>query len=94
VYPSRAEGFGIPPLEAGALRVPVICSRSTAMESYGFFGDYHIDPYNLAELTAKLSAILETPPPMTRLELISGIIRRDYSWNRAAEALYNAVRLP
>jgi len=30
VYPSKAEGFGIPPLEAGALKVPTICSNTTA----------------------------------------------------------------
>jgi glycosyltransferase involved in cell wall biosynthesis len=31
-FPSHAEGFGLPPLEAMARRVPTICSRGTAMD--------------------------------------------------------------
>ena len=30
VYPSKAEGFGIPPLQAAALRTPVFCANTTA----------------------------------------------------------------
>jgi glycosyltransferase involved in cell wall biosynthesis len=31
-FPSHAEGFGLPPLEAMARRVPIICSLGTAMD--------------------------------------------------------------
>jgi glycosyltransferase involved in cell wall biosynthesis len=46
VYPSLAEGFGVPPLEAAALAVPVVCSNTTAMKDFGFFGDGHVDCSN------------------------------------------------
>lgn len=44
IYPSKAEGFGIPPLEAAALMTPVICSNTTAMGYFSFFGNNLIDP--------------------------------------------------
>ena len=94
VYPSRAEGFGIPPLEAAALRIPVICSNSSAMEQYRFFGAYHIDPYDLALLKSKLISILDEPPAAAVLEDISRRVQAEYSWEHAAEALYKALSLP
>jgi glycosyltransferase involved in cell wall biosynthesis len=91
VYPSRAEGFGIPPLEAAALKIPVICSNSSAMEQFTFFGDYHIDPFDLPLLTAKLEAILRVPLSAGRLEEISSIVARQYSWEHAEEVFYQAI---
>ncbi len=43
VYPSLAEGFGIPPLEAAVAGVPTICSNRTAMSEFRFFDENHID---------------------------------------------------
>lgn len=94
VYPSRAEGFGIPPLEAAALRIPVICSNTSAMEEYAFFGDYHIDPFDLGLLAAKLSEMLRNPPSAHHLEEISLTIRHQYSWDLAAEKFYQLLPVP
>ena len=91
VYPSRAEGFGIPPLEAAALGTPVICSNTSGMEQFSFFGEYHIDPFDLDGLKTKLVKILQTPPPSGILEERSALIRQQYSWDRAAEALYESI---
>ena len=91
VYPSRAEGFGIPPLEAAALGVPVICSNSSAMEQFTFFGEYHIDPFDLQLLVSRLEAILIDLPSAERLKELSGIVAREYSWEHAEEAFYQAI---
>lgn len=91
VYPSRAEGFGIPPLEAAALAIPVICSNSSAMEQFTFFGEYHIDPFDLSLLVDKLQAILENPPSAEHLVELSKTVGREYSWEHAEEIFYQAI---
>jgi glycosyltransferase involved in cell wall biosynthesis len=93
VYPSKAEGFGIPPLEAGAMKIPVICSNSSAMKDYDFFGAYHIDPSDLPAFAGKLATILRTPPTQATLDQISQVIHDQYSWEQAAEAFYKILSL-
>jgi glycosyltransferase involved in cell wall biosynthesis len=95
VYPSKGEGFGIPPLEAGALGIPTICSNTTAMEDFTFFGDKHINP-DVATLKASiLQALAERP---SNLREISNTIRRRYGWEKAAftmnELIWNKVGKP
>jgi len=81
VYPSKGEGFGIPPLEAGAMGIPTICSNTTAMEDFSFFGDRHIHP-DITQLKASITRALAEPPP--NLREISNTIRRRYGWEKAA----------
>jgi glycosyltransferase involved in cell wall biosynthesis len=54
VYPSLAEGFGLPPLEAAALGVPVLCSNATAMNDFFFLGENLFDPMDIDELNKKI----------------------------------------
>jgi glycosyltransferase involved in cell wall biosynthesis len=91
VYPSKAEGFGIPPLEAAALQIPVICSNTSAMSDFSFFGEMHIDPANEALLTGKLEQLITNPPGDAYLSRLSGIIKQQYSWTQSAENLYNSI---
>jgi glycosyltransferase involved in cell wall biosynthesis len=58
VYPSFAEGFGIPPLESIASGTPTVCSNATAMADFGFIGDCHFDPSNPLDLNIKIQAAL------------------------------------
>ena len=60
IYPSKAEGFGIPPLEAAALATPVLCSQKTAMQDYDFFSPYLFDPENYNEFTLLLDDFMKT----------------------------------
>ncbi len=45
LFPSFAEGFGLPPVEAMALGTPVICSKLTVLQD--ILGDYpvYLDPH-------------------------------------------------
>jgi alpha-1,3-rhamnosyl/mannosyltransferase len=46
IYPSKFEGFGLPPLEAMALGCPVITTKCTAIPEICGDAVYYIDPEN------------------------------------------------
>lgn len=54
VFPSLAEGFGIPPIEAVLSRTPCLCSNATAMQDFSFLGRRLFDPTNINELKQKI----------------------------------------
>ncbi|MDE5645504.1 MAG: glycosyltransferase family 4 protein [Muribaculaceae bacterium] len=87
VYPSMAEGFGIPPIEAGAARIPVICNDSTAMSDFAFFGPNLADLSRPGILERLMERNLAAPPSADELKNISDTIRTRYSWQESAERL-------
>jgi glycosyltransferase involved in cell wall biosynthesis len=90
VYPSKAEGFGIPPLEAGALCTPVLCSNATAMKDFDFFAPYIFDPDNYGEFQKKLLDIVENKNSIDVVS-IQEEIKNKYSWAQSANILVNKV---
>jgi glycosyltransferase involved in cell wall biosynthesis len=92
VYPSMAEGFGIPPLEAAAVKIPVLCSNTSAMSDFVFFREDHFDPGNYSLFKKKLADVVNTPPDISKLENRGAIVRQNYSWERSAEALYRLIK--
>jgi glycosyltransferase involved in cell wall biosynthesis len=91
VYPSKAEGFGIPPLEAAALKVPVLCSNRTAMLDYTFFRNVFFDPDDLAQLKQKMKEILGQDNK-DELHMISKEIEERYSWKNSADIFYHMLK--
>lgn len=86
VYPSWWEGFGLPPLEAMALGVPVITYRCSSLPEV--VGDAAIlldPPFSCEALTDAMAQTLDDAS--LRSNLIARGHRRvkDFSWDRAAE---------
>ena len=92
VYPSKAEGFGIPPLEAAALKIPVICSNTSAMHEFAFFELNRINPYDSDQVKNTLFSILQDPPDKYVLNQISRVIQEKYSWSNSAHQLYQLIK--
>jgi glycosyltransferase involved in cell wall biosynthesis len=88
VYPSIAEGFGIPPLEAVAARIPTICSNQTAMADFNFFGDDFFNPSDEKEFRKKLLKIATELPDEAKLDAHREVVKDQYSWRNAA-AIFN-----
>lgn len=86
VYPTRAEGFGYPPLEAGALGVETLTSDATCLSEFDFFGDRFFKPDDLEGLKTKMAAILSGRNGYSAMSDISKVIRNNFGWaNTAAD---------
>jgi alpha-1,3-rhamnosyl/mannosyltransferase len=89
VLPSRAEGFGLPVIEAMACGVPVICSDLPVLREIADGVASFCDPNDPAAFAQGISAILDTPSNARRRQL--GIERaRSFTWERAARQTVGA----
>ena len=93
VVPSRAEGFGLPVLEAMACGVTVVCSDIPALRELAEGVAIFCDPSSAASFTTGMLTALEASTADGRLQ--RGIARAgQFSWSRAAQetvALYERV---
>jgi glycosyltransferase involved in cell wall biosynthesis len=88
VYPSFAEGFGIPPLESIAANVPTICSNTTAMAEFTFMKDFLFDPNSIEEIGQKITFAIS----QHSAKKIRETVKEKYSWKISASVLNNILR--
>ncbi|MDG1475857.1 MAG: glycosyltransferase family 1 protein [Vicingaceae bacterium] len=88
VFPSFAEGFGIPPLEALAMNKKVLCSNATAMQDFNFPESLSFSPKNIEELTEKLSDILTKNIDCS---VLNTELNSRYNWNNIANNFYQLI---
>jgi glycosyltransferase involved in cell wall biosynthesis len=81
IYPSLAEGFGIPPLESIACGIPTVCSNTTAMSDFDFIGDCLFDPLSTNDLNSKISNALND----NLLEEKKHQVEKKYNWDSSAK---------
>lgn len=92
VYPSWAEGFGIPPIEAGAAGVPCVCSIRTAMADFSFFGELRVDPADMQAFKDAINKALERKEEEEVLKEIQTSIKVKYNWRIIAENYLEVLR--
>lgn len=86
VFPSRYEGFGLPPLEAMAAGVPVVSSRAASLsEVLGEVG-VGVEPDDTAGWVSEIAALLDDPARRVRLSEEGVVQARRFTWARTGEA--------
>jgi glycosyltransferase involved in cell wall biosynthesis len=87
VYPSFAEGFGMPPLEAMASGIPVITSSSTAIPEVVDDAGLLVDPQDDVMLAKALDRVLSDKVLRHKMSCQGPIQADCFSWRKSAEVL-------
>jgi alpha-1,3-rhamnosyl/mannosyltransferase len=92
LFPSLAEGFGLPVLEAFAAQVPVITSTTTSLPEVAGDAALLIDPIDTGSITTAMNQVLDDVDLRTQL-IQRGLNRANtFTWQRCAEQTVGCYR--
>jgi len=86
VFPSLAEGFGLPVLEALLRGVPVACSRIGPLEEVAGDAALYFKPTDVGEIGRAMEKILSDAGLQERLRKAGPIRARPFTWKTTAAA--------
>lgn len=89
VFPSLAEGFGLPILEAFASRVPVITAQSSCLPEVAGNAAILIDPLDIAQIAEAMRRIRDDQVLVDTLKARGLQRARVFSWDACARATAN-----
>lgn len=85
VFPSLCEGFGLPPLEAMAYGIPVVCSSSSCLPEILGKAAVYFNPRNIDDMAEKIRHVLEDKNLQKKL-IEQGFKRiKKYNWLKTAQ---------
>lgn len=92
IYPSKYEGFGLPPLEAMSHGCPVVCSNAGSIpEIVGDAGVY-FDPNSAEDLRMALERVATAHDVQADLRARGYARLAEFSWDKCAEATASIYR--
>lgn len=94
VYPSRYEGFGIPPLEAMAQNCPVISSNASSIPEVVGDAGYYFDPNDVEDMLESIRKVVYDDELSTQLIMLGNERLKLFSWEKCArqtEQVYQKV---
>jgi glycosyltransferase involved in cell wall biosynthesis len=83
-FPSLFEGFGLPPLEAMACGVPVVCSNAASLPEVVGDAGIQLAPDDVREWAATLLRLLNDAPARADLRMRGLERARAFTWEAAA----------
>jgi glycosyltransferase involved in cell wall biosynthesis len=92
VFPSLAEGFGLPVLEAMRRGVPVACSSTTALGEVAGDAALTFDPESVEAIRSAVRTLLDDPAERARLIERGRARAAEFSWAAAAEGTVASYR--
>ena len=92
LYPSIAEGFGFPPLEAMAMGVPVIVSTTNVLRELYHAAAVTVEPTDCAGLAAAVRHLIENRTAHEERRRLGLALARQFTWERAAQKTLAAYR--
>ena len=92
VFPSLAEGFGFPPLEAMACGAPVVTSDRAALPEVTGDAALHVDPMRPEAIAEAIARVLDEPELADDLRRRGVERARGFTWAACAEKTVSAYR--
>ncbi len=92
LFPSRLEGFGLPPLEAMSWGVPTAVARCASLPEVTVNGAIHFDPDDAAALAVIVRRLADEPVLRGELGQRGKAVAARYTWAGTARAAWSAVR--
>ena len=90
-YPSKCEGFGIPPLEAVALGCPSYCADNTALSELKKYvsGTFENEVNAMTQLMKKVYSEKDTLKGLVK----SNAVLNDFNWSNSADILLETLKM-
>jgi glycosyltransferase involved in cell wall biosynthesis len=92
LFPSLAEGFGLPALEAMQSGGALLCSNATSLPEVVGTGGVLLDPRDVAAWRDAILHLMDAPAERDALALRGLTQSGRYSWSTTAEAVVEAYR--
>ncbi|MGB2696154.1 MAG: glycosyltransferase family 1 protein [Dehalococcoidia bacterium] len=92
VFPSLAEGFGLPVLEALERELPVACSKISSLPEVAGPAARYFDPYDVADIAAAIEQLLTDRELAGQLVEAGRVRASSFSWRRTAQQTLASYR--